>query len=73
MSEVVKFYPADASKDPDNVLELAAGQFSEVLIIGWDKDGGFDARSSNGLKDGGDILWLVEIFKAKLMNGDFSE
>ena len=73
MSEVVKFYPADAAKDADNVLEQAMGQFGDVLILGWDKDGEFDVRATLGLKDGGDILWLVEVFKAKLMAGDFGE
>ena len=71
MSGVVKFYPADAAKDPDNVLEQAMGRYSEVLIVGWDKDGDFDARASLGLSDGGDMLWLIESFKAKLMGGEF--
>lgn len=72
MADIHKFYPADAAKDPDNVLEQAIGEFSEVLVIGWDKDGMFEARASLGLKDGADMLWLVEAFKTKLMNGDFS-
>ena len=70
---VVKFYPKDAAKDADAVLEQAVGEFSEVLIIGWDKEGFLDARATLGLKDGGDLLWLVETFKHKLMSGDYSE
>lgn len=69
---VVKFYPKNAAKDADAVLEQSLGNFSEVLIIGWDKDGFLDARATLGLKDGGDILWLIESFKAKLMNGDYT-
>ena len=69
---VVKFYPKDAVKDADAVLEQAMGGFSEVLVIGWDKEGFLDARATLGLKDGGDILWLIEAFKAKLMNGDYT-
>lgn len=73
-ANVVKFYSADAAKDPDNVLEQAIGQYSHVLIVGWrDDDGSLDCRASMNLKDGGDILWLVESFKTKLMNGDFME
>lgn len=68
---VVKFYPKDAAKDADAVLEQSVGTFSEVLIIGWDKDGVLDARATMGLKDGGDLLWLVETFKHKLMNKDY--
>ena len=69
---VVKFYPKDAAKDADAVLKQAMGGFSEVLVIGWDKEGFLDARATLGLKDGGDILWLIESFKAKLMNGDYT-
>lgn len=71
MADIVKFYPKDAAKDADYVLEQALGVYDEVMIIGWDKDGQFDARATLGLKDGGDCLWLVETFKFKLMNGDF--
>lgn len=71
MAEVVKFYPADAAKDADNVLEQAIGWYSEVLVIGWDKEGNLDCRATLGLKDGGDLLWLIEVFKHKLMAGDF--
>lgn len=69
--QVIKFYPKDAAKSADNVLEQAIGQYSEVLLIGWDTNGNFDARATLGLKDGADCLWLVEAFKHKLMNGDF--
>lgn len=72
MTDIVKFYPKDAAKDADNVLEQAVGVYDEVLIIGWDKDGQFNARATLGLKDGGDCLWLVETFKLKLMTGAFS-
>lgn len=70
-TQIIKFYPRDAAKNADNVLEQAVGQYSEVLIIGWDKNGQFDARATLGLKDGADCLWLVEVFKHKLLNGDF--
>lgn len=73
MSNVEKFYAAGAAKVADNVLEQALGCFSEVLIVGWDKDGDFDARATLGLKDGGDVLWLIETLKHKLLNGDFME
>jgi hypothetical protein len=70
-AEIVKFYPADAAKRADNVLEQAMGVYDQVLVIGYDKDGNLEARATLGLKDGGDILWLVETFKHKLMNGDY--
>ena len=73
MADVMKFYPLDAAKDPDNVLEQAMGQYKSMIIIGWDNDGDFDARATLNLKDGGDLLWLMEIFKFKLLNGEFEE
>lgn len=73
MADVVKFYPQDAAKNPDSVLEQAVGQYSNVLIIGWDKDGDLDARASIGLKAGSDVLWLIECFKHKLLLGDYCD
>ena len=70
---VVKFYPKNAAASADAVLEQAAGEFSEVLIIGWDKEGMLDARATLGLSDGGEILWLIEAFKRGLMAGEYSE
>lgn len=72
MSNVIKFYPLNAAENPDNVLEQAMGDFSSVLLIGWDKDGDLDARASLDLKDGGDLLWLIEAFKFKLLSGDYT-
>jgi hypothetical protein len=69
--KVVKFYPKDAAKNADNVLEQAMGQYDKVLVIGWDTDGNFDARATLGFKDGAECLWLVEVFKHKLMSGEF--
>lgn len=73
MDNVEKFYPADAAKNPDAVLEQAIGEFDQVLVLGWDKNGNFDGRASLGLKDGGEVLWLIEHFKFRLMAGDFEE
>ena len=69
-SNVVKFYPKNAAENPDAVLEQAIGQYQDVLIIGWDKDGLMDARSSLGLSRD-NVLWLIEEFKLKLLNGDY--
>lgn len=72
MTEIVKFYPLDAAKNPDHVLEQALNIYEDVFIIGWDKEGRLDARSSLGLQ-GKDLLWLIEVFKKKLLDGDYSE
>lgn len=72
-AEVVKFYPADAAKDADNVLEQAIGRYREVLIIGWTHDDEMDARATLGLKDGGEVLWLIEKLKFNLLAGEYAE
>lgn len=68
---VTKLYPRDAAKNADNVLEQAIGKYSEVLILGYLNDhvGTMDARATLGLKDGGDLLWLLEQFKFNLLAG----
>lgn len=71
MGQVIKFYPANAADEIDNVLERSVGQFNQAVIIGWDKDGYLDVRSCTSL-NGSDVLWLIEVFKQKLLNGDYS-
>ncbi len=68
-ADIVKFRPRGYNNNPDAILEEAAGAYETVLLIGWNKDGSFDARGSIG--DGPNLLWLVEAFKTQLMNGDF--
>jgi hypothetical protein len=71
MAEIKKFYPKDAAKSADNVLEQALEVFDEVLLIGWNKDGNMEARATLGLKDGGNVLWLIEKFKHNLLSGQY--
>jgi len=68
MGEVIKL---NAALDPDVVLEVAKGDFKDVFIIGYDKDGYLDIRSSLGF-DAKGILFAIEQFKLKLLNGDYS-
>lgn len=70
-SNVIKFYPKNADEKPDLVLERAVGQYQDVLILGWDKDGLLDARSSLGMSSE-NVIWLMEKFKLKLLNGDYA-
>ncbi len=49
---VVKFYPKDAAKDADAVLEQSHGNFSEVLIIGWDNDGVYAVINDEAYQEG---------------------
>jgi hypothetical protein len=55
-----------AKVEPDKILAEAAGQLTEVVVIGYAKDGAMYAASSEGP---GDALWLLEAAKLYLLNG----
>ena len=51
---------------PDDVLGKAVGQYpGGVFVAGYDADG--NVQFSSSLVDGGEILWLMEVAKARLM------
>jgi len=50
----------------DRVLDAAKGSCSGgVVVLGWDDDGSFYFASS--IADGGDVVWLMEMAKKKLL------
>lgn len=51
--------------DPDQVLQEALGNVEGVVLIGYDKTGEHYFASSYA--DGGEVLWLLEACKKKLM------
>jgi hypothetical protein len=56
---------------PERVLNAALeADLSEVVIMGRDRDGNEYFASS--IADGGDVVWLAERIKLKLISGDFS-
>jgi hypothetical protein len=52
----------------DRVLEAAKEELTDVVIIGYDHNGEYYFATS--LADGGDLLWLLEKCKQKLMDVD---
>lgn len=50
----------------DRVLECNLGLFESVVLIGYDKEGHEYFVSS--IADGGDVLWLIERLKARLIS-----
>lgn len=71
MPKVVKFYPADAAKNPDNVLEQAVGVYDQVFTIGYNKDGILEVRASTNFQVR-EIFFALDAFKFKVLNGDYS-
>lgn len=51
--------------DPDRVLKKVLGKLTEVVIMGFDKDG--DEYFASSVADGGSVLWHIERAKHKLM------
>jgi len=49
----------------DRILEGAAGKLESVVLCGWDKDG--EPYFASSLAGGGDVLWLLEKCKARLL------
>lgn len=70
MSEVIKFYPANAAKNPDAVLEQAVGVYDQAFIIGYDKEGKLEVRASLNFEMR-DIFFAMEAFKHKVLSGDY--
>lgn len=69
MADIHFIRPAES---PDIVLEAAKGQYQDVLIIGYNNDGEIEARSSLGLSHD-NVNWIIDSFKLKLLNGDYSD
>ena len=67
----VEFKTGEVSLDANTVLEKAKDNYTSVLVIGWDKDGYLDTRSTNNL-DQKDCLYLAQMFTHKLLSGDYA-
>jgi len=50
---------------PDKVLEKAIGKMDSVVIMGYDKEG--EEVFASSIADGGQVLWLLEKCKLKLL------
>ena len=54
---------------PERILDAAKkADLESVVILGYTKEGKYYGASS--LADGGDVLWLMEITRDKLLNWD---
>ena len=52
--------------DPDITLENLKGKLEGFVLCGYDKDG--NEFFSSTYADGGDVLWLLERMKLRLLN-----
>lgn len=49
----------------DQVLKNNIGEFESVVLMGWNKDG--EEVFASSIADGGDVIWLLERMKLKLL------
>lgn len=67
MSNVIPFRGiTKLDLDPDMVLENTKGTLEGLVICGYDKDG--NEYFASTYADGGDVLWLLERMKLRLLN-----
>ncbi len=66
----VEFKAKQISLSADKVLEEAKDNYGSVIVIGWDKEGFLDVRSTNNL-DQKDCLYMAQKFITGLMVGDY--
>lgn len=62
LAEIVDFKGSGRSGDGrvydcDQILEKAAGIFEQVVVLGFNKSGGFQVHSSHGSRD---ALWAIQ-------------
>ena len=55
----------------DRILDAAKGELQSVVVIGWDNEGEFYAASS--IADGGEVNWLLDKTKMKLLEAGTDE
>lgn len=54
--------------DPDMTLEALKGRLKSFVLIGYTPDG--EEFFSSSIADGGEVLWLMERAKLKLLRVD---
>lgn len=69
MTNIINLVPEDVT--PDEVLEDAKGTYKDVLILGWDKEGLLNAKSTNSLNIK-ELIYMIEVFKSVLINTGYS-
>lgn len=67
MSKVTKMYPKNAADNPDYVLEQAVGEYSAVMILGYDKQKKLELRTSTNMNRK-EMLWIMERVKAIIIS-----
>lgn len=67
MGDVIRFNGITRNNlNPEDILSEAKDRLKTVVILGYEEDGSMYFASS--VADGGDVLWLLEKTKQKLLD-----
>lgn len=67
MSKIIEFTGVTRHDlDADRALESLKGRLEGFVILGYDKDG--NEFFSSSIADGGEVNWLIDRWKMKLLN-----
>lgn len=72
MADIIRLFPPGSARDADAVLEQSMHQFSEVLIIGYNKQGEFEARATLGLSAEA-IIFLLQTMQYNIISGQYED
>lgn len=70
MAQVIAFHGWTKLPIPVERVLDGAKACESVLVLGWDAEGELYAAGSQG--DARELLWLIEMFKQKLLQGDYA-
>jgi len=71
--KVVKLHTAKNSKDPDQMLEMAKGDFKSVCVIGVNQDGNIEGRATKDMSVAELLFYLESIKLTIMMHGRYEE
>jgi len=67
MTNIIPIIPC---LDPDNVLQKAIGEYQEVVVLGYLKNGDFCFRAG-GEANMAEVVYMLQTAIHKTMNGDY--
>jgi len=80
MSKIINMFPGGGvhahwggSATPDEILKECEGKYSEVFVLGWEKEEGFLVGRGSDTLNVKELLYMLEMFKASLVNGCYEE
>ena len=55
----------------DEVFEDARGKYEKAIVLGYDNDGYLKVNTTGAMRTD-EILWMIEQYKVRLLNGEYN-